>query len=136
MYRDEELDVNEEYEDDRKSKSFNPHMPCPCCPMQMPMMQQPMNQMPMMDQPMNQMPSMQSPCQPMDHCPVCGKSMKWRDDEDFDLEYEDDRYPNSKPYYHHNYKPYYHPFHKPFHKPYHKPYPPYGPWWMKRDFEE
>jgi hypothetical protein len=88
-------------------------MPCPMpCPMPYPM----------------QMPT---PGQ----CPMCGKSTKWRDDEDFDLEEEDDRYP--KAYYPHYYKPYYHPFYHPYHHhPYHKPYHPYGPWWMKRDFEE
>jgi hypothetical protein len=131
MYRDEELEVNEEYEDLRKSKHFSPHMTshyhemqCPMpypmpCPMPCPI----------------QMPIMQEPCQPINQCPVCGKSMKWRDVEDFDLEEEDDRYPKSRPYYHHYYKPYYHPYYHPYHKPYHKPYHPYGPWGMKRDFE-
>ena len=162
MYRDDELDVNEEYEDVRKSKCFKPHMTSPYysmpCPMPMPMMQQPMMQDSAMQDPMMQQPMMQDPmmqgsmmqgsCHHKNMCPVCGKPMKYRDDEDFDLETgdEDTRYPkynnynNSKHYYPHYYphyyKPYYNPYYKPYSKPYHKPYHPYGPWWMKRDSEE
>ena len=138
MYRDENLDVNEECEDLRKSKCFNPYKTSPYyampCPMQMPMMQYPM-----MEQPM-----MQEPYQAAEHCSVCGKSKKYRDDEDFNLEGQDDRAQYSKPYYHSYYKPYYHPYHNSYYhpyynhysKPYYKPYHSYGPGYMNRDFEE
>ncbi|MBC8061797.1 MAG: hypothetical protein H7Y18_14180 [Clostridiaceae bacterium] len=142
MYRDEEMDVNEEYEDIRKSKCYNPYMSSPCCAMPFPMQQ----------------PMMQQPFQTIKQCPVCGKSLNMRDDEDFDLDDDDDdyddRFPKSKPYYHHKSKPYYNPYYKPYFKPYYKPYHPYhpyhpykpykpynpyhpyGPWGMKRDFQE
>ena len=134
MYRDEELNVNEEYEDLRKSKCFNPCMPSNfhgmLCPMQMQMMQQPMMQMPM-----PQMPMMQQPWQSSGQCPICGKPMNFRDDEDYDYDYDygdyDDRDSYSRrPNYHH-FKNYYPPYFKHF-----MPYHHYGPWWMKRDFEE
>ena len=149
MYRDEEFDIDEEYEDLRKSKCFKPYMtspyhsmPCPMpCPMPYPM------QMPMMQEPAMQMPMMQEPYQASGQCPVCGKSKKCGNYRDINLEEDDDRaqyskpyyHHNSKPYYHHNYNPYYHPYYKPYHhyyKPYYKPYHSYGPGYMNRDFEE
>lgn len=129
MYRDEEQVVNEDYEDLRKSKCFNPYITAPYCAMPCPM----------------QMPMMQEPYQSIGQCPMCGKSTNWRDGEDFDLDDVDNRDDYSRPYYPHNnkpnhhpyYPPYYSPYHKPYYKPYYNPYHhPYGPWWMKRDFEE